>query len=233
MKTNYVAVKLIIVFLLTTIGSHIDGFIRPLNEITNDYTEIELKTFANVFITQGDKTEARIEKSSNSSDVLLKVEGNRLIIYSEKNTHNETPVNVYVTVKNLTEVDLEGSGNIKMTDNFKCDNIDLEIAGSGNIDANVDAKSLTVKIDGSGDLDIKGKSNESDISINGSGNMNAKEFKTSTSSIKVSGSGTSTIDVKDELTVKISGSGNVFYLTEPERVHAKSSGSGRVEKIKA
>ena len=59
------------------------------------------------------------------------------------------------------------------------------------------------------------------------------ELKSSTGSINISGSGTNIVDVEDELIVKITGSGNVYFVSVTDRIYAKSSGTGRIERIKA
>jgi hypothetical protein len=78
---------------------------------------------------------------------------------------------------------------------------------------------------------MNGSSSESDIRISGSGNVNARGLQTFSSNILISGSGTSTIDVKNQLTVNITGSGNVFYIEAPEKIRSRITGAGAIQKV--
>ncbi|MBK8586342.1 MAG: DUF2807 domain-containing protein [Bacteroidetes bacterium] len=51
------------------------------------------------------------------------------------------------------------------------------------------------------------------------------------SAVAISGSGTSTVDVKNDLNVTITGSGNVHYVQEPGKISSKIIGSGEISKL--
>lgn len=235
MKTK-IAICLLVISFLTINGFMLKSTeaVQSIENTVGNFTGIVLKTFANLYIKQGDKTEIRIEKEDNKSSVILtEIKNNNLIIYSNADLKIQHPVSVYITVKDITMIELSGSGSIKMNNQLKSNNLELKLSGSGNIDANVESKILKINLSGSGNVELKGKTSETAIDISGSGNVNGKNFKTFSSTIDISGSGTTTVDVEDNLVVEITGSGNVYYISDPERIQAKSRGSGRVEKIKA
>lgn len=235
MKTK-IAICLLVISFLTINGFMLKSTeaVQSIENTVGNFTGIVLKTFANLYIKQGDKTEIRIEKEDNKSSVILtEIKNNNLIIYSNADLKIQHPVSVYITVKDITMIELSGSGSIKMNNQLKSNNLELKLSGSGNIDANVESKILKIHLSGSGNVELKGKTSETAIDISGSGNVNGKDFKTFSSTINISGSGTTTVDVEDNLVVEITGSGNVYYISDPERIQAKSRGSGRVEKIKA
>ena len=89
-------------------------------------------------------------------------------------------------------LELTGSGNIVTRSQFKCEFMNLKLSGSGDIRVMVDSKSLKANLSGSGNLDLKGSSAETDIRVSGSGNINARELNSFSSTVAISGSGTST-----------------------------------------
>jgi hypothetical protein len=198
------------------------------------FNTIVLKTYANVVITQGEKISVTIKTDDNSfTNVQCKIKDDKLVIScSDNKIINNNPV-VYITVKSLVKLEHSGSGNISFTNQIKSNNMDLRLTGSGNLKANIDVKNMKVVVSGSGDLEMTGKSANSNITLSGSGNVNGQDLKASKSNIKVSGSGSGIVDVEDFLEVDITGSGNVFFISYPERVTAISYGSGRCEKLKA
>lgn len=201
---------------------------------SGNFTAIELKTFSNVFITLGENTGKRIETDNNKpSNIQFEIKNNKIIIFSDDNIDQQNPASVFINLKTLTKVELSGSGNIKMNGHIKCNAIELCLSGSGNIYADVETKKVNINLSGSGNINATGQTEKLTITNTGSGNINCQELKSSTGSINISGSGTNIVDVEDELIVKITGSGNVYFVSVPDRIYAKSSGTGRIERIKA
>jgi hypothetical protein len=106
--------------------------------------------------------------------------------------------------------------------------IDVIDSGSGDIVfKNLEADEVNVKISGSGDVELEGgNADEMDLRISGSGKLQAEDFEVSEFSAAISGSGSARITAREDLDVKISGSGKVYYHGDP-RVNSVSSGSGK------
>jgi hypothetical protein len=230
MKNFRTVILFMAVGMFALLSTAADSVLVSEKRTLDNFTGVEMKTLANLFLTQSSTQEIKIEGSRESAArVTTTVKNGSLIISSDRELTE--PVNIYISVKDLYSIDLSGSGNITMQNQFKNDKLSVRHSGSGKIDASVDIKSLKVVLSGQGDVNAKGRSHESDIKIIGSGNLNGKDLKTFTSTINISGSGTSTVDVDNELTVNITGSGNVFYVSYPERIHSVINGLGKIERI--
>jgi hypothetical protein len=70
-----------------------------------------------------------------------------------------------------------------------------------------------------------------DVKIAGSGNVKAKDLQAVNTTVAISGSGSSTINTREELNVSITGSGGVRYVSEPAKIKSNITGSGNVSKI--
>lgn len=235
MKNISLSISYLLISCLTVFGTtsfkNEAGFLssNPFGE----FTSIELRNSANVIITQGKVNDVRIEKISGI-EVLIFTEKNKLIISDASDiAFAGKGTTVYVTVKNLRQVISSGNGNVSLTGPITSDNMEVRINNSGSVNASLDTKNLKVTISGAGDFEVNGKTDASDIKIDGSGSIHGKDLKTSTSNIVITGSGCSTVDVVDDLTVNITGSGNVYFIEYPERMNARSKSIGQVEKIKA
>ncbi len=233
MKTQLIIAALpVMMFHGCAFGIDGSGKVVSENRSTINFTGIELQCSANVYFSQGDEQSIVVEAEDNIiSHITTDVKSNALVVGTDGkdfNTHRE--INVYVTVKELCLLDLAGSGNMIGRSHINCDNMTLRIAGSGNIKTDVRSLSMKVKLSGSGNLDISGASSSTDIRITGSGNVNAKNLETVISSVSISGSGKSTINVSDALNVSITGSGDVYYVREPQKIITNITGSGNVSK---
>jgi hypothetical protein len=218
MKTKLYSLILILICLTfnDSFSCTIQGNGLLKGQSKDGFNSIVLKTYANVVITQGDKTDVTIKTDDNSyTNVQCKITDDKLVISSVDNKIISNNPTVYITVKSLVKLEHSGSGNISFTNQVKSNNLDLRLTGSGDMKANLDVKNMKVVLSGSGDLNMTGKSGNSHITLSGSGNVNGQDLKASKSNIKVTAVVTSIVDVEDLLEVDITGSGNVFFHLIP------------------
>jgi hypothetical protein len=198
-----------------------------------EFDKIGLSIPANLYLTQGSKNEVVIEADE---DLLEKIEteinGSSLDIRFEKwyNYKGMGKVSIYVTVKNLKELDVSGSGDIIAKSAIKTQNLDFVISGSGSI--LIDDLSITevnATITGSGNVKIKGKSkaNELDVTVTGSGDFDSENLEFKEGDLTITGSGSIRAHVTDELDANITGSGRIYYKGNP-LIDADITGSGKI-----
>jgi len=197
------------------------------------FTGINLECHANVYFTQGDVQSVKVEAEDNIiAHITTEVKNMKLVIDTDgKDFDSHQPINVYVTVKELCLLEVEGSGKMIGKSHINCDNMTFSVAGSGDIYADVRSLTMKVSISGSGSLDLGGTSTSMDIKIAGSGKVSAKNLQAINTTVSITGSGSSTINTKEELNVTITGSGDVNYVGEPSKLHTNITGSGSVSKI--
>ncbi len=214
-------------------GTEGSGNVTSENRTVATFTGIDLQCSANVYFSQGETQIVKVEADDNIiSHITTEVKNDELIVSTDgKDFNTRHQVNVYVTVKELCLLELTGSGNMTGQTHINCDNMTFHLAGSGDIKADVRTLTIKMKLSGSGNLDVGGTATSTDIRISGSGNVNAKGLQTMSTAVAISGSGQSTINAKDELNVNISGSGDVHYTGDPQKLKTSITGSGNVTKI--
>ena len=125
---------------------------------------------------------------------------------------------------------VSGSGRMNVKGTSK--EMSSQVSGSGRVSLAVNVSEDTdFSISGSGKIEASGRANELKTSISGSGKVIASNLEVSKADIHISGSGSAEVNVKDELEARISGSGNVRYKGDPDKVNSNSSGSGSVSKM--
>ncbi len=208
------------------------GKITTETRTVEKFSGVELKNAANVYVTQGEIQEVKIEAEDNLiQHITTRVKDDELIIDCDKDINSHEPINVYITVKDLCLLELSGSGNMVTKNEINCEHMTLRLGGSGDMKIVLKSQLLKATLSGSGNMNLTGSASESDLRINGSGNVNAQQMKTFTSSVSITGSGNTKVDVNNELNVNITGSGNVQYVSEPAKMTTKITGSGDVRKI--
>ena len=134
---------------------------------------------------------------------------------------------IFITIPEIRELTIAGSGEIFGENVFLVEDAELRISGSGNMDLAMEGDDFEVAITGSGNIKLEGLADELDIKITGSGDIAAFKLDALRARIEITGSGNAEVQVQDELDVKISGSGDVRYKGTPS-LDINISGSGRV-----
>ena len=138
------------------------------------------------------------------------------------------PIEYQLTIKDLNNIRLNGSGKIEANDVLRLEDLELEVNGSGQVSLNLQSKQLETEIAGSGSVEIKGSVEEQEIEIMGSGSYKANELTSEKANVKIMGSGDVHLQVSDFLACKIYGSGSIYYKGTP-KLTKKIYGSGTVK----
>lgn len=209
------------------------GNVSKEERSVGEFKTLSVKGSMNVYVTQGPVKSAVIEAEDNIIPlILLEKQGDELVVRTKPHTSIDTKrdIKVYVTTPNLSEIQLAGSGDIKLENKISNpDAIEVSVSGSGNVSGALNAPHVKGSISGSGDMSLSGESKELEIGIAGSGNFKGEDLMAETANINIAGSGNANVHASVTLDAKIAGSGNVYYKGSPQ-VSSKVVGSGSVIK---
>jgi hypothetical protein len=202
---------------------------------TQNYDAIKVGGSFDVNLVSGKEGNIIIKGEENLVAVIkVEVEENTLKIYVEKGTQIRTSIGhkieVTVPFEKIDALSLAGSGDIQTIDKIKNDKFTAKLAGSGNFNLDIDSNDLEVNLSGSGNVKLKGSAKNFTTKLAGSGNINATDLKSKNVDAIISGSGNSRVNCDEKLTARVSGSGNVKYIGNPEKRDVKISGSGTISK---
>jgi hypothetical protein len=169
-------------------------------------------------------------------EIETEIEGGNLVIKEKSSWKNwkswgGKKIKVYITAPTIDYLVVSGSGSIEGQNTIRSQDMYVAVSGSGDMDIDVRATNLEGRISGSGNLDLKGNTEDFDVRISGSGNVDAEDLSTANCEVRISGSGNCRVEVTNSLDSRVSGSGNVYYKGNPDKVNNSSSGSGSIRKI--
>ncbi len=183
-----------------------------------------------VYLTQGSNWDVRIEGQDNIiNNIEFDNRGGTLVIKNERGVRNAKRVKIYITMPDLKEASLSGSGTLVSTGLFKgLSHVDVALSGSGDVEINLEASEVEARVSGSGSVELSGSARGLGARISGSGQVHAYDFKIDDADISISGSGNAYVHSEQSIDARISGSGNVTYTGDAPKVYARVSGSGKV-----
>ena len=198
-----------------------------------------------VYLKQINKQEVNVEALTEIYELTtFSVENGVLLINVERKPENpnksvwakidDIKVNptqkIYVSVKNINELQVNGSGKIVSENSLSSPNLSLSIGGSGSMDLDIKGDQLKVEVSGSGKMALRGYATACEAVLSGTGSLNAFDCSLESTKIKVSGSGIAEINVSNTLEALVVGSGSVKHKGNTKNTTKKVYGSGAVDR---
>ena len=211
-----------------------NGELQTVSRTISKFDVVRIASSVDVEITEGDfDGKVKIIAESNIAPYIkTTVENNKLIVSIQKGISISTTKGMKIQLKSnkVRGVEIEGSGDFKKTGKNNVDEFSVAISGSGDVESSVTSNKVSVAISGSGDVKLHGNAQSLTVAVSGSGDVDAKDLKTSKTSITVNGSGDTKTWAVDNLSVVIGGSGDVYYKGNPS-ISKVDNGSGDLIQI--
>ena len=185
------------------------GKIISENRTLGEFQSINLLGSIDVIINYSDANSCTVVGDDNLIEhIKTEVINNNLNISINKSYSSKKALVVNLSVLNVNELSVSGSGDIKFK-NYDYVSLYLKISGSGSIMGNGNVESLTGKINGSGDLLLR-------------------ELHSKSAKIDINGSGDAEVWSSSSIIAKINGSGDINFYGNPKNVESKINGSGEI-----
>jgi hypothetical protein len=176
------------------------------------FEKVRIDGMADVNIQIGEPASLAVTTDDNLMEIITtEVDCGTLVIGSKQSHSSKIGVKVTITVPELSGVEINGAGDIKVT--------------------GVNAEKFSAIIRGSGDIEVAGTTKELTAEIKGSGDLKLGNLVAGNASVSVAGSGDGTVNVSDQLSVSVAGSGDIRYKGSPKNVQKSIAGSGSVKPV--
>lgn len=198
------------------------------------FNEIESNGLINIFLEQGSNQSAVIEADNNIMPFInVSVKGNTLQVNTKDNVSIDkfTKLNVYVTFKDIEEIDLNGVGNIESVNPLTLSKLNIENSGVGNIKLNLKCDEFKFDLNGVGSATLTGNVKNAVINHNGVGNLKAFDFIADVLNIQSNGVGNAEINSEKEFYISLNGMGNIFYKGNGIVKELSKNGFGNIKKM--
>ncbi len=203
---------------------------------TGDYDAIAVSGWFDVDLVDGKEGQLTLEGESNLLEyIVTEVKNGKLLIKTENNVNLKpsdwnSGIRITVPVERISAISLSGSGDIVGKTILKTDKLETAMSGSGDITLDVETGSVSASMSGSGDITLSGNTTDFSATISGSGDIKAFDLQADNVEATVSGSADIKVTANKMLKARVSGSGDITYRGNPEKLDTKTSGSGDISK---
>ncbi len=229
--------------LLVSIGTQAQVTKKTLD--LPEFKSIYVNSNYTVFLKQTNKQEVKVEALADIyAATEIKVEGGILMINVERKPENpdkslwakiddiklNPTMHVYVSMKDITALKVNGRGKIVSENSLASDDLDLVLTGNGSMDIDVKGKRLTTEVSGSGTIALKGYAVSNNITLSGTGSLAAFNCELESAYVKIGGSGVCEIKVNDDMEAYVMGNGVLKHKGNTKKVTRKIYGSGSIDR---
>jgi hypothetical protein len=214
------------------------GKITSEERAVSDFSALDFSGFGEMTIIQGDTEGLTIETDDNllpliesnvRNGVLTIRVGERGVQVVPRPTDS---IRFTLHVKELNALDMSGAGQIT-AEALTAPSFALTHSGAGQVNIDVlSADDLAATLSGAGEVNIGGKVSEQTVELSGLGNYAAGDLESQSAEVVLSGAGSATLWVTEQLDATLSGAGSIRYYGSPQ-VSQTTSGLGKIEGLGA
>ena len=192
-----------------------DGF--PVTKLDFENISFSNTEIAKIYIVPSDETRVEITYPSDMENHSFKVSlrNGELKISAPKHTNfvaEKFEIKVYA---NIEEIEIFGGIALEM-DARNSSKIKLDVEGAANAYIyNINAGFVETDVKGAAALDLSGTADYFEIDLEGAGKIEAKSLISKKAEIRISGAGSASVSVTDELLADIDGVGKLDYYGDP------------------
>ena len=210
-----------------------------------EFKSIYVNSNYTVYLKQTNKQEVTVEALTDIYSLTeIKVVDGVLMVNMERKPENpnkslwakidDIKVNptmkLYVTMKNIEELQVNGGGKIIAENSLATGNIKLAVNGNGSMDIDLKGDMVKAEVTGSGSLALRGYATSVDALVSGPGTINGFNCPVDNAKVKVSGSGICELNVTTTIDAVVAGSGQVKHKGNTKNTNKKVYGSGSVDR---
>jgi len=203
---------------------------------TGDYNGVAVSGWFDVDLVSGNEGEITLKGEENLLEyIITEVKDGKLVIKTKKGVNLKTSnwksgIHITVPVESISSVSMSGSGDIVGKTKIKAGKFTTAMSGSGDITLDIDTDTISASMSGSGDISLSGQTTNFDATISGSGDIEAYDLEADNVDATISGSADIQVTANKSLKARVSGSGDISYRGNPEKINTKTSGSGDISR---
>ncbi len=220
-------------------GKRIKGNGNMVTEERNleSYDAVSVAGWFDVELVSGKEGALTLSGEENLLEhIETEVKNGKLIVKTESG-YNLQPsswkgkgILITIPVTDINSMVLSGSGDVEGKTKLVSDHFEVVMSGSGDMDLEIESDEIDVTLSGSGDMVLKGSSDKLRVTVSGSGDVKAYDLSAREVDATVSGSADIKVTASEYLRARVSGSGDIHYRGNPEKIDTKTAGSGDIQK---
>lgn len=187
------------------------------------FDKLKVGSEVRVFLTKGNEEKVKIVASGiELSDVETTVNGKTLQIELSRGIHIDASVELYITYKEIREINVGASGLVSLQNPLTGDKVVLNANTNGQLQAELSLKTVDIKVGQGATMRLSGKTGSMDAKISTGGILSALDIQSDSTYIRVGSGGTAKVNVTQLLDANVRTGGTLIYSGAPKQDKIKT-----------
>ena len=197
----------------------------------HDFQEVALEGVGTLKIEQGETESLTIDAEPKVlKKIETEVQNGRLTIRPDQSFKTREPITYYLTVKQLTGIELAGAGRIESAQ-LSTDQLSVSGTGAGAVVIDgLTANTLEMTASGNVQAELAGTVDRQTVEVSDAARYAAGELDSRLASVTASGASQVSVNVTESLDAQVSGAAHVEYTGNPA-VTQDISGAGSLSNV--
>jgi len=197
-----------------------------------EFNEIIFKNTGTVKLSYSATPSLSIETDDNLFEFIdIENEKNKLEFSLNSCISNYTELNINLSLPTFKYLKIDGAVEVNCLDTFEIEELKIVADGAGELRLLLNVIDLETEISGAGNVELFGSTANHDVNIDGAGSLNAYQLKSNATEIEVEGAGSAFVSVNNKLKARVSGSGDINYKGNPQKIDTDATGAGKINRV--
>jgi hypothetical protein len=200
-------------------------------QISSNFETIKVQQGINLYLTQGNSTELKVEADDNIIDLLkTEVNNNELKVYFEKNVYRSKARNVYLTTSDISSIQTSSGASVKSENTLQTNTLKVDASSGSSINIFVNTEEVLSESSSGANIKIQGKTSYFSADSSSGSNIDADKLESIDAKANASSGANINVNVSRKLVANASSGGDIDYEGNPTDIAKNTSSGGSVSK---
>lgn len=187
------------------------------------FDKLKIASDVKVFLTKGTEEKVKIVVSGiELSDIETTVNGKTLQIELSRGIHLDASVELYITYKEIRDINVGASGKLSVQSPIDGDKVVLIANTNGEIDTELNLKTVDVKVGQGAVIRLRGKTGSIDAKVTTKGILSALEIQSDSTYVQVGSAGIAKVTAIYLLNASVGMGATLTYSGSPKQKMIKT-----------
>lgn len=204
--------------------------------VVGSFTGIEVTGTISLYISQGSSGGVAVSAGDkkNNDKIITEVKNGILKLSVDGGLWNgfnwaDKKLKAYVTVEQLSRLDISGASFVNISSLLKTDNLNIEVSGASEVKGNINVNKLNLQLSGASTARLAGIVTEGSIEASGASVFSSYGLSFDKCKLLSSGASVSKLTVNNQFIAEASGASTIYYKGAAEAKVLSCSGNSKVK----
>jgi hypothetical protein len=206
-----------------------NGNVVSKERTIGEFDGLKVSSGIDVVMKQGDEVSLLLEADENLHEVIrTEVTDHTLKIYTSKNIRRAKAKKVYLIYKDLQSIRISSAGDVTGENTLHTDHLRIKLSSAGDLKLDLEADLVECDISSSGDARLSGTTGTLDAELSSAGDLYAYDLVAGKCRVRCSSAGDARVYATEELDLRCSSAGSIYYRGDAKMITANTSSAGRI-----